>query len=139
MIRIVLASLLIVFGAAANAAPKCAPVSLAASGGSKPFAAKSSAFRTTAANFAKAYSKACAGGLLEKRPLPSRLFLLNAPNANIASIYKSGGRMVLEYPFLDSDRRTHVPDAAELHEAIFCSVHGASQKEQEESGRCLPD
>jgi hypothetical protein len=33
----------------------------------------------------------------------------------------------------------NVPSAAEIEEAIFCAVHGASEKEQEESGRCLPD
>jgi hypothetical protein len=46
---------------------------------------------------------------------------------------------VLEYPFLTADGVTHTPSAAELGEAIFCAVQGASQQEEEESGRCLPD
>jgi putative methionine-R-sulfoxide reductase with GAF domain len=100
----------------------------------------------TSGNFAKAYAKACAEGLIKKKPLVTakganagRLFLHNAPEANVASIYLDGGRMLLEYPFVSADRKAHVPTTDELHEAIFCAVHGASEKEQEESGRCLPD
>ncbi len=47
--------------------------------------------------------------------------------------------MVLEYPFLTADGATHVPSTSEFGEAIFCTVHGASQQEEEASGRCLPD
>ena len=99
----------------------------------------------TSHNFAIAYSKACAEHLM-KKPLvitkgakTKRLFLFNAPNANVASIYARAGRTVLEYPFVSEGGKTQVPSLEELHEAIFCAAHGASQKEQEGSGRCLPD
>jgi hypothetical protein len=140
---LIVAILLLALGSPSQAAPKCAPVSLAVSGGSKAFTAafapKSRSYKAIAVNFVTAYSKACAEGLLKKRSLPSRLFLLNAPNANVASIYKSGGHTVLEYSFLGSDGKAYVPKVNELHETIFCAVHGASQKEQDESGRCLSD
>src|SRR4051812_13144146 len=100
----------LIFSAPAAAATpgRCAPVSLALSGGPKPFtakySAKSPAFTQTSANFAKAYAKACAEGLLKKKPLieaktrdKAHLFLLNAPEANIGSIYLDNGRMLLEY------------------------------------------
>jgi hypothetical protein len=142
----------LVFAAPVSAAApaKCAPVSLAISGGPKPFlakySAKSPAFVQTSANFAKAYAKACAEGLLKKKSLieakakdKTHLILHNAPEANIVSIYLNGGRMLLEYPFVTDFGKANVPSANDLHEAIYCSVHGASEKEQEESGRCLPD
>ena len=137
------ASGLLFTAAPTQAAARCAPVQLAVSGGSKAFttafALKSKAFRATSVNFAKAYAKACADGLLKTRNLPSRVVLLNAPDANVASIYKSGGRTVIEYWFFGHDGRAHVPNIDELREAIFCDVRGATQAEQEESGRCLPD
>jgi hypothetical protein len=75
-----------------------------------------------------------------------RLFLRNAPNANVAQIYRladaripSPPRRVLEFPFVTEDRVAHVPTADELTEAIYCHVRGATPQEQEESGRCLPD
>ena len=84
--------------------------------------------------------------MLKSRPLipvnganAGKLFLINAPTANVASIYPGDGRMVLEYQFVENDGKVSVPDAAELKEAIFCAVVGASDKEREESGRCLPD
>jgi hypothetical protein len=142
----------LVFAAPASAASpaKCAPVSLALSGGAKPFttkySAKSPAFTQTSVNFAKAYAKACAAGLLKKKSLihadakdKTHLILLNAPEANIASIYLHNGKMLLEYPFVTDFGKANVPSADDLHEAIYCAVHGASEKEQEESGRCLPD
>lgn len=143
-------SLLITAPVVAAKPARCAPVSLAVSGGPKPFlakySAKSPAFAQTSANFAKAYAKACAEGLLKARPLipvngagAGKLFLLNAPEANVASIYAGNGRMLLEYPFVADFGKANVPSADDLHEAIYCSVHGASEKEQEESGRCLPD
>ena len=116
------------------------------------FAPGSGAFRRTAANFAAAYRQACARGLLRRRALvgPSaggRLFLRNAPEANVASIYLDGEegasaaarRPVLEYFFVTDDGATHVPSMEDLGEAIFCHVQGASEREQEESGRCLVD
>jgi hypothetical protein len=142
----------LVFAAPLSAASpsKCAPVSLALSGGPKPFtakySAKSPAFVQASANFAKAYAKACGEGLLKKKPLvdakakdKAHLILLNAPEANIASIYLNAGKMLLEYPFVTDFGKASVPSADDLHEAIYCAVHGASAKEQEESGRCLPD
>jgi hypothetical protein len=144
------AGLLVAAPAAAATNPRCAPVSLALAGGPKPFtakySAKSPAFTQTSANFAKAYAKACAAGLLKKKPLieakakdRTHLILLNAPEANIPSIYLHEGRMLLEYPFVTDSGKANVPSADDLQEAIFCTVHGASAKEQEESGRCLPD
>jgi hypothetical protein len=123
------------------AAARCPPVQIAvAPGMPSAFGAKS--VQRTSANFAKAYAKACAEGLLGNKPLVTvkgnRLFLWNAPDANVASIYSSNGRMLLEYPFW-SGGKADVPSADDLHEAIYCAVHGASPKEQEESGRCLPD
>jgi hypothetical protein len=116
------------------------------------FAPDSPAWRQTEERFDSAYRRACAGGMLRDRPLiqagaphPDRLFLKNAPEANVASIYREGeegavpGDMVLEYPFLTAGDAIHAPSGADLDEAIFCSVHGASRKEAEESGRCLPD
>ena len=150
-VLIAIASGLMIAAPAGSATPgRCAPVGLGLSDGPKPFtskySAKSPAFLQTSANFAKAYAKACAEGLLKKSPLidakakdKAHLVLLNAPEANIASIYLSGGRMVLEYPFVFDFGKANVPSAADLHEAIYCAVHGSSEKEQEESGRCLPD
>jgi hypothetical protein len=104
----------------------------------------------TTANFSAAYNNACRKGVLRKGgPLVDpksaggfKLFLVNAPEANVASIYLSeidGNRMVLEYPFLTADGKSQVPSADELEEAIYCNVHGATPEEQEESGRCLVD
>jgi hypothetical protein len=103
----------------------------------------------TKAHFADAYKGACAKGLLKDKPLidpkaadQHKLFLVNAPEANVASIYLSevdGNKMVLEYPFLTTDGKTQVPSADELKEAIYCSVVGATAEEQESSGRCLVD
>ena len=121
------------------AAAQCAPVQLAIPPGSlfTPFG--SAHLRRTSANFAKAYAQACREGLINGRPLPARVYLHNAPEANTASIYRSGKLMLLEYWFVTGDGRAHVPAVDDLHEAIYCAVHGASAKEQEESGRCLPD
>ena len=135
---------------AAAAAPKtqeCAPPALAST--DKAVAESSSAFRDTKANFATAYASACAKGLLKDAALidpeaadKTRLFLRNAPESNVASIYLSqdvGNRMVLEYYFVTPDGKTHVPPADEIEEAIYCNVHGATPEEEESSGRCLVD
>ena len=125
------------------ATARCPQVGLAVSGEPRPFttafAPQSKAFKSTTANFAKAYAKACADGLLKTTELPRRVMLHNAPEANVASIYLNRGRTVLEYYFVTDDGRRHVPDADELHEAIFCSVRSATPQEEETSGRCLPD
>jgi hypothetical protein len=93
-----------------------------------------------------AFKSACKYGLLKGSAIPAlkgvstrRLYLSNAPNANVASLYARDGRLLLEYPFVSADRSTHVPSPTEIQEAIYCAVHGASAKEQRESGRCLPD
>ena len=101
------------------------------------------------ANFAAAFKSACAKGVLAARPLvdseatdQSTLYLVNAPEANAASIYRSevdGDRMVLEYPFLTTDGKSQVPSEGELEEAIYCKVVGATPEEQESTGRCLVD
>jgi hypothetical protein len=129
--------MLFAFLAAATA--QCAPVDLAL--GEMPASYRGRRFREISASFAVAYAQACKEGLLKGKSLASshRLVLLNAPEANVASIYSVKGRTVLEYYFVTGDGKTHVPSAAELHEAIYCTMHGASAKEQEESGRCLPD
>ena len=103
----------------------------------------------TKANFAAAFQRSCAKGHLEQKELfdskaadQGQLFLINAPEANVASIYLSevdGNRMVLEYPFLTTDGKSQVPSADELEEAIYCVVVGATPEEQESSGRCLVD
>jgi hypothetical protein len=131
--------MLLPFLALAVASPaKCVPVELAVAPKSMPAAFGSKLMKRASGNFAKAYAKACGQGLVKGRALPRQLFLHNAPDANVASIYRTGKIMVLEYPFV-SGGKANVPSADELHEAIFCAVHGASPKEQEESGRCLPD
>jgi hypothetical protein len=103
----------------------------------------------TGVNFATAFKSACDKGLLTDKLLidpkatdQARIFLVNAPEANVASIYLSdvdGSRMVLEYPFLTIDGKSQVPSADELEEAIYCTVRGATPQEQEASGRCLVD
>jgi hypothetical protein len=103
----------------------------------------------TEASFSAAYKRLCGKGLLKGKTLINskaadreRLFLVNAPEANVASIYLSevdGNRMVLEYPFLTLDGKSQVPSADELEEAIYCAVVGATPREQESHGRCLAD
>lgn len=130
-------------------AGKCAPPELAMENGAQPFGQGSALLGEINANFAAAFERACAKGLLNEKPLidakatnQRQLFLINAPEANVASIYLSevdANQMVLEYPFLTSDGRTQVPSADELEEAIYCEVVGATPEEQEASGRCLAD
>ena len=110
---------------------------------------KSDQLKEAQANFETAYQKSCTDKLLAAKPLvdpkaadQEHIFLVNAPEANVASIYLSevdGSRMVLEYPFLTTDGKSQVPSAAELEEAIYCAVVGATSEEQESTGRCLVD
>jgi hypothetical protein len=128
------------------AAEKCLPPTLAMADNAK---LESALMDETEANFAAAYKGACDKALLTDKPLidpkaadQGRIFLVNAPEANVASIYLSdvdGNRIVLEYPFLTTDGKTQVPSPAELEEAIYCAVRGATPQEQEASGRCLVD
>ena len=138
--------MLIIFLALAAAPATCAPVEVVLCRKDVPARFTAQLVQKTTANFGKAYKQACAAGMLKSRPLipvnganAGKLFLINAPSANVASIYPGEGRMVLEYSFVESDGKVSVPDAAELKEAIFCAVVGASDNEQEASGRCLPD
>ena len=127
-------------------ANQCIPPMLALAGGAQ---LASQPMEETKAHFADAYEIACAKGLLKDKPLidakaadQGKLFLINAPDANVASIYLSevdANKMLLEYPFLTTDGKTQVPSTEELEEAIYCAVHGASQQEQESSGRCMVD
>jgi hypothetical protein len=116
-----------------------------------PFYSRDSAeFRMTVANLETAYRRACDGGLLQGGRLfrdvsrRDRLLVRNAPDANVASIYpigvqRTGTSLQLEYPFMRSDGEVNVPSADDLHEAIYCYVRGATQREEEQEGRCLPD
>jgi hypothetical protein len=134
---------------AATAKPVSQCESPALASTDKAVAESSAVFRATAANFAAAFASACAKGLLKDQALidpeaadQARLFLLNAPESNVASIYlpRDGAKgMVLEYHFVTPDGQSHVPPADELEEAIYCSVRGATPEEQESSGRCLVD
>lgn len=116
------------------------------------FGEDSQPFMRLVANFGAAYVKACEEGIMKGQrlvppgtPHPDTLFLVNAPDSNIASIYRESeeqaqpGDMALEYYFLTSDGKRHVPSVNDLHEAIYCAVVGATQQEEEASGRCLPD
>ena len=68
------------------------------------------------------------------------LFVMNAPEANVTSIYfgpsAAPPAMLLESPFRDPPQ---IPSVEDLHEAIYCLMVGATEKEMEEQGRCLPD
>jgi hypothetical protein len=143
--------------ATASAAATCAPAPTLAeteffTDPREEYGEDTARFKQLAANFAAAYKKACDAGLLAKAPLvptdvahPGMLFLVNAPDANDAAIYRDNedgeapNDMVLEYHFIPLDGKTYVPSEADLSEAIFCEVHGASDDEQDESGRCLVD
>jgi hypothetical protein len=135
-------------------APDCAPVptlELSDSFGASAelFSPDSSPYQRTEAAFEAAYRQSCANGLLREAPLfppdaaePGTLLLKNAPDANIASLYRESDAdrsLVLEYPFVSGEGAARVPTEEELGEAIYCSVRGASGQEQEESGRCLAD
>jgi hypothetical protein len=127
-------------------ADKCTPPELALAGGAE---LESALLGEAKANFVTAFQRACDKDLLKDKPLidpkaadQARIFLINAPEANVASIYLSdvdGSRTVLEYPFLTTDGKSQVPSADELEEAIYCAVIGATPEEQESTGRCLVD
>ena len=132
---------------AEQATNQCSPPELAMADGAQPLA--SQLLEETKANFGTAYRSTCDKDLMKDKPLmdpkasdQARIFLINAPEANVASIYLSdvdGSRVVLEYPFLTTDGKSQVPSAAELEEAIYCAVVGATPEEQESTGRCLVD
>jgi len=133
------------FAAVVAASAHCRPIEVTVVRKDMPPAFSAKLVQRTSTNFAIAYSNACKEHLLRKPLIDPRaknkahLFLFNAPNANVASIYEISGRMLLEYSFVSEDGQTQVPSLEELHEAIYCAAHGVSKKEREESGRCLPD
>jgi hypothetical protein len=144
----------LLFAAAAVAAEptpaRCSPPTVLLAGNDKAFTVRfwdgTPRRRNVEDNVRAAFKSACKYGLLKGATIPKlhgvssrRLYLWNAPNANVASLYDLKGRLVLEYPFVAADRSMNVPSAKEIQEAIYCAVHGASAKEQEETGRCLPD
>jgi hypothetical protein len=160
LIAALVASQLLVSGmpAAAQRRPAgaaCAPMPTLVIGERFPdprriFGPDSPGMRATRAEFEIAYARACREGLLRRGRLlngsTNVLRLLNAPDANIASIFPisvGGNRGLngtgLEYPFVTHEGTLNIPNANELHEAIYCRIVGATPREQEEEGRCLPD
>jgi hypothetical protein len=131
------------FAALAAASAHCAPAPVVVAKG-LPAAFSAKLVERASKNFEAAYRQACKLDDLRK-PLidPSakdkRLFLSNAADANVASIYLRSGRMILEYQFVAHHGKPQVPSMQQMLEAIYCAAHGATRKEQEESGRCLPD
>jgi hypothetical protein len=135
--------ILALLAALATSPAQCPAIEIAVETADMPASFGAEPIKQASANFAEAYADACAEGLLKDKALlgagQARLFLFNAPEANIAVIYDREGRTILEYPFVTPDGAVNVPVAEELHEAIYCAVAGATEAEQEESGRCLPD
>ena len=148
--------MLLAFAVMLAAGPeRCAPPVVMLGGNDKAFTVRFWAGtprrRTMEDNVRAAFKSACKSGLLKGSTIPAlngvsarRLFLENQPNANVTSLEADrqpdgSWRLVLAYPYLAADRSMNVPTAAEIQEAIFCAVRGASKKEREESGRCLPD
>ena len=133
----------IVLALAAASPAQCAAVEIAVESADMPASFGAEPIKQVTANFTEAYADACAEGLLKQKGLlaadQKKLFLFNAPEANIAVIYDREGRTILEYPFVTPDGAVNVPATEEFHEAIYCAVVGATEAEQEESGRCLPD
>ena len=114
--------------------------------GRENFAVGTTARNKLDANFTVALAKACAEGLMAKTPLidprskeKNTLFIANAPEANIASIYFDKGATWMEGPFFAGGQHVQVPGPDALKEAIYCHTVGATEQEQESSGRCLPD
>lgn len=141
--------------ATASSDAACAPVKLDVSAahfaqGSDNFAEGKPGRTRIAENFAKAYAAACAEGMLAKKPLvdprsahKDTLFIANAPEANEGYIrFDEAGQpqeTLIEGPFVDGEGHVQVPGADAIKEAIYCYAVGATDKEQEESGRCLID
>ena len=98
-------------------------------------------------NLRAAFDRACSEGLFDERPLVdprshdrSLLYVVNAPEANVTSIYfgpsAAPPAMLLESPFRSPPQ---IPSVEELHEGIYCEMRGATPEEQERDGRCLVD
>lgn len=101
-------------------------------------------------NFRAAYGRACAEGLMADEPFidpgshdRSLLYVMNASEANVTSIYfgpsAAPPAMLMESPLVTPDGAVNLPTADDLHEAIYCWMVGATEAEEVESGRCLPD
>ncbi|HTU12775.1 MAG TPA: hypothetical protein VMG08_17935 [Allosphingosinicella sp.] len=105
------------------------------------FTAGSPEHRALVRSFREAWRRSCAAGL-QRGMAWTRLYLRNAPAANVAQIYvdpEAQGWLILEAPFVTEAGVARPPEAADLAEAIYCHVRGATPREQEEDGRCLPD
>ncbi len=114
--------------------------------GRENFAVGSTARTRLDENFTIAIAQACDEGLMARQPLidprskeKNTLFLANAPEANIASIYFNEGATWMEGPFVDGEGHVQVPGPDAIKEAIYCHTIGATEQEQETTGRCLPD
>ena len=129
---------------------RCSPPTVLLAGNDKSFTARfwyqTPRRRAVEDEVRAAFKAACKSGLLKGATIPKlggvssrRLYLSNAPEANVASIYATGGELLLEYAYVAADRSMHVPTAVEIQEAIYCAAVGATKDEQARSGRCLPD
>jgi hypothetical protein len=116
------------------------------------FAPASERFVKLQENVRAGFQRACDKGLIagsniaELQSVPMRrLWIENIPDGNVASLSAdqlpggTGWRLLLEHPFVASDGSVSVPSAADIEEAIHCAVRGATEQEQQESGRCLVD
>ena len=146
----------LVLTAPAGAPATCAIPAVQLAEPDKGFAAKfasgTAPRRRAEANVGEAFRAACSKNLIAGEAIPKLsgvptrlIFLENWPDANVASIEAdqltggTGWRLMLGYPFVAIDGSVNVPSADEIEEAIYCAVRGATEQEQEESGRCLPD
>ena len=144
-------------GTSAAAAPiaQCASPTVELAGKDRAFASNfargSERRKAIEANVRSAFQAACAKRLIQGAAIPNldgastaRLFLENWPDANIASLEADqlpdrSWRLMLGHPFVASDGSVNVPSAADIEEAIYCAVRGATEQEQAETGRCLVD
>src|SRR5215210_6424399 len=142
MIVALLSAILTIVGVPAPAPATCSAPLVMLTGNDKAltvrFWAGTPGRRNVEGNIRAAFKSACKHGLLKGSTIAKlhgvslrRLYVSNAPNANVASLYDRNGKLVLEYPFVAADRTMYVPSAKDIQEAIFCAVHGASAKEQE--------
>lgn len=104
--------------------------------------------RAVVTNFLRAYDEACKASHIKVKKGSGNfgvVYLKNAGDANVANIYATGREdtvrsrgVFLEYPFYSAGK-FNLPKKDELKEAVYCYAVGATQKEQNESGRCLVD
>ena len=116
------------------------------------FADGKPAMASLSAHFVQAYREGCARGWFAHRPLVDRraseqgvVFLRNAPEANVVSIYydpdRATGRtrMILEAPFFDGGGQAIVPTIADLREAMRCATLTAAARGHLAEGACQAD